>query len=120
MTCVESGGVVVLAQVADAPRVKVLIVLMLVVGTVIVVVAGIVGASEREPRVWTIDWGETLTLPPGRLHPDDVFQCKNGAGVGGVPAPGTGVGNSLGMSVTTAADGTLTATCDANSEGAQL
>jgi len=99
--------------------VKVLIVFLLIVEVVLLGSAAIRGGSDRDPRVWTIDWGKSLTLPRGRLHPDDTFRCKNGAGVNGVPMPGHGVGNSLGLSVSTAEDGSVTASCDPNSKGAQ-
>ena len=86
---------------------------VVVVGVAILVglfVPMIVG--DRAPKTWIVRPGETLTLPAGAAHPDDLYRCPGKGGVNGTPDPGHGVGGSGGFGVETAADGTVTATCE--------
>jgi hypothetical protein len=72
-------------------------------------------SDDVRPReTWIVAEGETRTFSPTTLLPGDGFRCggADGPGVGYVPAPGTGVGNSAGITVTAAIDGTVTVECE--------
>ena len=79
---------------------------------VIVAVAFMVGGSDREPKTWIIQPGETLRVSAGEVLPEDRWRCPGKGGVNGTPEPGHGVANSGGFQIETAPDGTVTATCE--------
>ena len=78
---------------------------------------GTVDVDEREPKTWIVQPGETLTVSADDVRPDDLYRCPGKGGVNGTPDPGHGVGGSGGLSVETAEDGTVTATCEAGPPG---
>jgi hypothetical protein len=78
----------------------------------IVAIAFMVGGRDREPKTWTIQPGETLRLSADEVLPEDRWRCTGKGGVNGTPEPGRGVANSGGFQVETAADGTVTASCE--------
>jgi hypothetical protein len=73
------------------------------------------GATVTETngrQTWTIEPGDTVKLSADEVGPDDLYRCRGKGGVNGTPDPGHGVGGSGGFSVSTAADGTVTLTCE--------
>src|SRR5262245_29191750 len=66
----------------------------------------------RFDTVWVVKPGETETLRPMETDTDDQYRCRGKGGVHGTPDRGTGVGNSGGLTVETADDGTVTVTCE--------
>lgn len=76
------------------------------------------GSSENRPaKTWTVKDGTSRTFQPQQLTPDDRFQCSDGGGAVGVPSPGSGVGNSSGISASTGLDGSVTVRCDPGPPG---
>src|SRR3712207_2635139 len=68
----------------------------------------------RPRETWIVAEGETRTFSPTEILPGDGFRCggQDGPGVAYVPEPGALVGNSAGITVTTAMDGTVTVECE--------
>lgn len=85
----------------------------IIVSIVVVMIVG----GERGPRTWIVPRGETLTLSPFDVHPDDLYRCPGKGGVDGTPKPGHGVSSGGEFSVSTAADGTVTARCEPGPPG---
>jgi hypothetical protein len=84
---------------------------------VALVTAGVTGwvLARDEPRSakrWVVPDGGTRRFSAEELLPLDSFACSDGPGVAFVPAPGEGVWNTAGITVTTAIDGTLTVECE--------
>jgi hypothetical protein len=69
-------------------------------------------SGSRPPTTWVVEDGQTRTFGQYETVPADNFRCSDGGGVEGVPSPGHGVGSSMGISVMTELDGTVTVTCD--------
>ena len=74
-------------------------------------------SQAPEPKTWIVRPGETLTLTADETGPDDVYRCPGKGGVIGTPDRGRGVGGSGGLSVETAMDGTVRATCEPGPPG---
>ena len=68
------------------------------------------------PFTWVVQPGETLTIATDEVGPNDQYRCGKG-GIDGTPGPGAGVANTLGLSVETAIDGTVTVTCEPGQVG---
>jgi hypothetical protein len=69
------------------------------------------GPANGPTMTWTVKDGTSRTFQPQRLTPDDRFRCSDGGGTVGVPEPGSGVGNSSGISADASLDGSVTVTC---------
>jgi hypothetical protein len=94
----------------------------LLIGIGVLVVLGLLywfnsDLQMESVKNWVVQPGETLTLQPDEVGPDDEYRCPGKGGVNGTPEPGTGVGNSGGLSVTTANDGTVTVECEPGPAG---
>jgi hypothetical protein len=93
------------------------------IAVLVLVVAIAIGIrSSRHPdraaKTWIVEDGQYQTFSPLDLVPDDSFGCSDGGGgVEGVPRPGTGVGSSQGISVTTELNGIVTVKCDPGPPG---
>ena len=74
-------------------------------------------AAARPAKTWTVKDGTNRTFQPQQLTPEDRFRCSDGGGTVGVPAPGSGVGNSSGISASTNLDGSVTVTCQPGPPG---
>jgi hypothetical protein len=95
-----------------------------VVGGALLVLLGFVALlvlnysrAQRGPKTRVVEPGEKLTLSADEVHPDDLYRCPRKGGVKGTPPPGLGVGNTRGLSVETALDGTVTAHCEPGPPG---
>jgi hypothetical protein len=77
----------------------------------------ITSPSDRT-RTWVVPDGTVHTFEPSELRADDVFRCSDDSGgVAGVPSPGSAVGNSGGITVTTEEDGSVTVACEPGPPG---
>ncbi len=71
------------------------------------------GAGEEVDgrRTWSIQPGETVRLSADEVGPDDWYRCEGKGRVIGTPEPDR-AGESNGLWVNTAFDGTVTMYCD--------
>jgi hypothetical protein len=72
---------------------------------------------EHGPHTWAVQQGAPLVLLPTDVDPGDEYICPGGGRKVGTPDPGTGVTDLAGLSVETAEDGTVTATCEPGPPG---
>jgi hypothetical protein len=100
----------------------------IVVGVVLLLVLGLVAlywfnttlterSVEHGPHSWAVQPGAPLVLLPTDVDPGDEYICPGGGRIVGTPDPGTGVTDGAGLSVETAEDGTVTATCELGPPG---
>lgn len=75
------------------------------------VTAGPEVVGERQPKTWTVQPGETLTLSADEVRPDDSYRCPGLTRIDFTPHAGTGFSDIHGFYVFTAEDGTVTASC---------
>src|SRR5512132_1498627 len=73
--------------------------------------------SRDISKVHVVRPGETLTRLSNQVGPHDRYECPGKGGVNGTPDPGEGVTSSLGISVETALDGTVTVSCEPGPPG---
>ena len=62
-------------------------------------------------RTWIIQPGDTVRLSSNEVGPDDWYRCEGKGGLIGTPEPDH-VGESVGLVVETASDGTVTLYCE--------
>lgn len=67
--------------------------------------------GERQPKTLIVQPGETLTLSPDDVHPDDSYRCPGLTRLNSTPLAGSGFSDIHGFYVFTAEDGTVTASC---------
>lgn len=91
----------------------------IVIGVVLLLVLGLaalyvfnITLFEREPKTWIVQPGEMVSLSADEVGPDDRYRCEGMAAIDGTPPRGTGFGNTSGIEVTTADDGTVTVICE--------
>ncbi len=63
-------------------------------------------------RTWIIQPGDTVRLSSDEVGPDDWYRCEGKGGYIGTPEPDHGIGDSHGLWVETAFDGTVTLYCE--------
>ena len=102
-----------------------LVLLLVVLGLVALYVFNsnlTMSSEEQESEVpvvhgWVIQPGQTRTWLAEHVGPLDQYRCPGKGGVNGTPDPGTSVSNSAGLTIETAEDGTVTATCEPGPPG---
>jgi hypothetical protein len=97
------------------------VVLLLVLGLVVLYLFNMnlpMSSTEQQGGpLWVVLPGDSITLAPVEVGPDDKYLCERKGSINGTPRRGTGVSNSEGLSVETAENGTVTVSCEPGPPG---